>query len=232
MQVVILAAGKGERMRPLTLGTPKPLLKVGGKTLLDHIVESLPPDIDEIVLVTKYLGHKIRDYCGDEFHGKRVTYVDGSERGTAYSFLAAKPHIKSDRFLFVYGDELPYPRDIEECLKHPASILCWDVEDPWNHGIASLQPDGSIAEIIEKPKSPSSNLIANGVMVLNKKVFGYQPQVGPKGEYYFADMVNQFVRSNKVIAVKSISPIGGISTPEDLGRAEKQFMERQSKFKV
>lgn len=221
MKAIILAAGEGMRMRPLTLDTPKPLLQVGGITLLDHIFKALPAEITEAVIVTKYLGEQIREYCGAMFHGRHIQYADGSDQGTAYSFLAAKPFVTDDRFLFLYGDEFPDSDDIKRALTFPASIVCWEVSDPWNHGVATLREDGTIAEIIEKPEHPTSNFIADGIMVLSRKIFSYQPEKKPNGEYYFTSMVNQFVRDERVMAVKSEQKIGGISTLADVERVEK-----------
>jgi NDP-sugar pyrophosphorylase family protein len=72
MQCVILAAGKGTRLRPLTDNLPKPLVKVAGKTLLDHIVSSLPSAVDELIIVTGYLEEQIKAHCGTEFYGRKV----------------------------------------------------------------------------------------------------------------------------------------------------------------
>jgi len=85
MQCVILAAGKGTRLRPLTENCPKPLVEVGGKTLLDHIVGALPSSVDELIIVTGYLGEMIEAYCGTEFHGRKVTYVT-QKRAEWYSY--------------------------------------------------------------------------------------------------------------------------------------------------
>ena len=79
MQCVILAAGKGTRLRPLTEKCPKPLVEVGGKTLLDHIVGALPSAVDELIIVTGYKGEMIREYCGKEFYGRKVTYIHQEE---------------------------------------------------------------------------------------------------------------------------------------------------------
>ena len=76
MQCVIIAAGRGTRMRPLTDTTPKPLLKVCGKAVLDHIVEALPTQITELIIVTGYLGEQIREHCGEEFYVRPVTYLE------------------------------------------------------------------------------------------------------------------------------------------------------------
>lgn len=216
-----MAAGEGKRMRPLTNNTPKPLLRIAGKTILDYIFSALPEEIDEVIIVVRYLGDQIKNYCGSQFYGRRVIYVEGSNLGTAYSFLAAAPHLTNERFLLIYGDEMPKTSDIKACLLHKLSIVCWHVDDPSNHGIARLRDDGTIAEIIEKPKHPSGNMIADGVMVLNSNIFKYQPEKNANGEFYLSSLLNQFVKQERVMAVVSTKPISGISTPADLERVEK-----------
>ena len=87
MKVIILAAGKGERMRPLTLKTPKPLLKVKGKAIIDYVLDSLPADINEIIIVIKYLGDQIVRHVNKKYWKKSITFVQGSDEGNVYSFL-------------------------------------------------------------------------------------------------------------------------------------------------
>lgn len=220
MQVVILAAGEGTRMRPLTYKTPKPLLLVAGKPLLDHVFSALPEEIDEAIIVVRYLGDQIKKHCRAEFYGRRIQYVNGLLPGSALDFLATRPFIRGDRFLYINGDELPNKQDVAACLSYPLSDLCWEMSDPWNHGVAMLKDDGTIKEIVEKPEHPTSNLISNGVMVLSPQIFDYQPEKNAKGEYYFTSLLSQFVQDYSVVAVRSDSAFGGISTPADLERAE------------
>ncbi len=75
MQCVILAAGGGTRMRPLTLVRPKPLIIIASKPLIEHIVGALPSEIDSLIMVVCYKADMIRDYCGEIFLGRPVTYV-------------------------------------------------------------------------------------------------------------------------------------------------------------
>ncbi|MBI5728695.1 MAG: nucleotidyltransferase family protein [Candidatus Magasanikbacteria bacterium] len=223
MQAVIIAAGEGTRMRPLTLTIPKPLVKIAGKALLDYIFEALPEEITEAVMVVRYLGEQIKQYCGTTFHGRSIVYADGSPLGSAYSFLAAEPFIHDDRFLFINGDEFPSRVDIAACLQYPASVLCWTVDDPWNHGVPMLREDGTIAEIVEKPEHPAGNLISNGVLVLTRDIFSYQPKQKPNGEFFFTSMVDQFVHDHPTMAVQSAQAIGGLSTMEDIVRLEQRL---------
>src|SRR3989338_4751173 len=116
MKAVILAAGRGVRLMPLTANTPKPLLKYKGKTLLEHIFEELPEGIDEVIAVVGYLGEKIKDYLGNEYKGKKIKYANGSEKGNAYSLLAAKTFFRAkERFLVLYSDDLISQEDIKKC---------------------------------------------------------------------------------------------------------------------
>ena len=225
MKIVVLAAGEGMRMRPLTLDIPQPPLKIAGKTLLDHIFDALPPEIDEAIIVVKYLAEQIKNYCGSVFHGRKIIYAEGSELGNAYSFLASQPYINEERFLVIQGDELPLKEDVARCLVYDASILCWEAPDPWNHSTPVLDPDGSIKEIIEKLPNPATKLIADGVMVLNQKIFDCAP-VKIRGEFYFSAMLNQFVKKERVMAVISEwgQNIGGISSPSDIERVEKLLL--------
>ena len=106
-------------MRPLTDTRPKPMILVLGKPLLEYTFTALPDEIDEVILVVRYLGDKIKEHFGDNFLGKKIVYTEGSELGTAYSFLSAQAYLnKEKRFLFLYGDECPNAEDIKKCLEY------------------------------------------------------------------------------------------------------------------
>lgn len=226
-KAVILAAGEGTRMRPLTLETPKPLLPIHGRPIIDHIFEALPDEITDVVVVTKYLGEKIKAYIGEEHCGKRVHYAEGSDKGTAYSLKAAQKFFeKGERFLFLYGDEMTLKENIEKCLVHPLSILCFESKTPETGGVALLRDDGTIAEIEEKPAMPKTNIVADGIMVLDTSVFDYSPLPNSKGEFYLTSIINQFVKHCLVRAVLSDTFVGDITTPADLRRVEESLKRK------
>lgn len=220
MQCVILAAGKGTRLRPLTDDLPKPLVKVAGKALLDHIVEALPSAIDELIIVTGYLEEKIKDYCGPVFHGKRVTYVTQAEqKGTAHALWLCKDLLKG-RFLFMFADDLHGRGDIARATSYSRSMLTFTTDTPEKFGIVVRHPDGTLAEMIEKPEHSPSNLASTGVMVLDENIFKYDPYaVTTKGEFYLTDVIKEYAKEYPIAVVEQALwiPIG---YPEDIAKAE------------
>src|SRR5688572_19932255 len=99
MQAVIMAAGLGTRLRPHTLTTPKPMLSVAGRPILEWTFASLPPEVDEVVLVVNYLKDKIVGHFGDSWQGRKISYVEQTElRGTGDALSRCRA-ILSGKFL-------------------------------------------------------------------------------------------------------------------------------------
>ncbi|PIP29941.1 hypothetical protein COU12_00210 [Candidatus Jorgensenbacteria bacterium CG10_big_fil_rev_8_21_14_0_10_54_38] len=230
MKAVILAAGEGVRMRPLTLTTPKPLLHLAGKPLLKHIVEALPPTVSELIIVVGYRGDQIKNYCGNEFLGHAVHYVTQNERTGNYRALElAKPFLAPDEpFGLFFADDLIDRASIAKCLSRPPAIVASRVAHPERFGVITLNADGTVEEIVEKPKVPHSNLVTTSAYALTCDIFRYQPTPHPlNGEFYLATALAQMAReySIAVVETKFWIPIG---TPEDLARAEAILKEDQT----
>ncbi|MCA9361952.1 nucleotidyltransferase family protein [Candidatus Kaiserbacteria bacterium] len=227
MQCVILAAGKGTRLRPLTDDTPKPLVKVAGKPLLEHIVESLPSAVKELIIVTGYLEDQIKEHCGTQFKGRKVTYVTQEEqKGTGHALWLCKEHIKG-RFLFMFADDLHGAQDIARATSFTRSMLTLTTTTPERFGIVVRHPDGTLAEMIEKPALPPSNMASTGVFVLDENIFEFEPKVLMNGEFYHTDMVREYAKKYPIAVVEQQVwiPIG---YPEDVERAEKLLKVRSS----
>ncbi len=209
-------------MRPLTLTIPKTLTRIKGKPIIDYIMEALPDEVGEVIVVVRYLGEKIRDYLGSNFGGRKIVYVEGCGQGTAADFLLTQPYTNSDRFLVIYGDELPRSEDVANCCKYEFSLLVFKSDNPTAHGLVILK-DGLVNGVAEKPKKPLSDLAVNGVMVLGQEMFDYRPIPGKGGEFYLTSLVDQFAKSHKVYAVMSDGFIGDITTPADIARVEEML---------
>lgn len=203
MKAIVLAAGVGKRMLPLTQDIPKSLLRIGNQPIMDYIFDALPEEIDTVVVVVGYLENKIRMYLGAKYQGKNIRYVRQEElTGTATALLAARDLFsKGERFIIVYGDELPVTREIEECLSHKYSWLCCKSSNPRQSGIAKIDESGKIIEVVEKSENPPSDMSAAGIMVVNSSIFNYPVVQHENGEYYLASLMNGFMKDNNVCAV-------------------------------
>ncbi len=203
MKAVILAAGVGKRMLPLTKDTPKPLLRIANRPILDYIFDSLSGEVETVILVVGYLEHKIRTYLGVRYQGKTIRYVRQDElSGTATALLLTKELFqKNERFLLIYGDELPTKEEIKNCLDKKYSWLCTKSPNPKQSGIAEIDTNGKIVHVIEKPENPKSDMCAAGVMVIDASIFNYTPVQHANGDYYLTALMNEFAAQHDVYAV-------------------------------
>jgi UDP-N-acetylglucosamine diphosphorylase / glucose-1-phosphate thymidylyltransferase / UDP-N-acetylgalactosamine diphosphorylase / glucosamine-1-phosphate N-acetyltransferase / galactosamine-1-phosphate N-acetyltransferase len=216
MQCVILAAGKGTRLRPLTDNLPKPLVQVGGKTLLDHIVEAIPSAVDELIIVTGYLGHMIEEYCGEVFHGRKVTYVTQKEQnGTAKALWLCKDLVKG-RFLFLFADDIHGKDDLARATSFTRSLLVASVANPEKFGIVVRNPDGTLGLMIEKPEHAPSNCASTGAMVLDEHIFEFEPQTKVKEEFYLTEVIERYAQKYPIAIVEQSTwiPIANIDDVE------------------
>ncbi len=223
MKCVILAAGEGIRMRPLTLDMPKPMLPIVGQPILEHIIAALPEEITEIIFVIGYLGDKIIQHFGNEYQGRKIQYVWQKKKlGTANALLLCKELLEDQRFLLMYADDLHASESISQCLLHERSFLVMEHSDPCRFGVVSVDENGNMTEIVEKPEHPTSNLVSIGVMVLDDKIFQYTPELHSSGEYYLPTMINQMAKEHLIATVKAEHWFP-IATPEHLAEAEKHI---------
>jgi len=211
-------------MRPLTLTKPKTLLEVSGKPILEHIFDSLPDEIGEVVLVVGYFKEQIMAYCGREFKGRKIHYAfqDGEEYGTWVGLLAAKQFLGDNKFLVLVGDDIIDRDSIKNCLKHDFAVLAKEHPEPKKFGVIVSDNNRKILKFIEKPEVPPSNLVNTGMNVLDSRIFNYPPSKHANGEFYLVDAVSQLMRDYDVFVERAHFwfPIG---TPEDLTRADEYF---------
>lgn len=220
MQCVLICAGKGTRMRPLTETTPKPLIPVCGKPVLQHIIEALPPEIDELVLVVGYLKEQIKAYCGDEYLGKRVRYCEQEDfaAGTGDALWCAKD-LLHDTFLFMYADDIHGAPALQSIVREKHAMLAQRSDTPERFGVLVQNEDGTLKEIIEKPEHPQSDLVNVGGFLFTEAIFSYYDKIQKKDDSYLVELVEAYAAEHpvKVIVQDSWLPIG---YPEHIAAAE------------
>lgn len=225
MKVVILAAGKGTRMGKLSEETPKPMLSVLGKTLLEYKLESLPKEISEVVITVGHLKDKIVDVLGHSHQGRKITYVEQKELlGTAHALFACKEHlIGEDRFLVMMGDDIYSGDDMAECLEHAWSIGIRETDSLRGKAKVIFDDKGHIQEIIEKYPEDEAGFICVGMYGLTPEIFDEQMVAIPGGEYGLPQTILAAKDKRPIRAVQARFWLQ-ITAPEDLRMAE-QFFE-------
>lgn len=218
---VVLVAGKGTRMLPLTLETPKPMLRIAGKNLIEHKLLLLPETVSEIVLVVGYLGDKIRTYFGDEWNGKRIRYVVQHEQdGTAGALYAAKD-VLPQRFLVMMGDDLYSKEDIAEVMKYRFAICAIEVTNKEIGGEILRGSDGSFLGMHESKHFVERGLVNTGLYMLDERIFHYPPvAIGGSSTEYGLPHTLAVLARDIAVAIVPTTRWMQITKPEDLVSGE------------
>lgn len=211
-------------MKDLTSTVPKPMLQVNGKSLIEHKLDALPPEVDEVILIIGYLGHVIRDTFGEGFGGRRMTYVEQETlNGTAAAVWLARPHIK-DRFVVLMGDDLYARKDIESCMASPDwSVLVEKTESMGSGGKIVMDEQDHIVSI-EEGSHDGPGLMNTNLMVLDTRIFEYPivPKAPGSDEYGLPQTVLAASRASGI----PLHPVPTtfwiqITAPDDLAKAER-----------
>jgi NDP-sugar pyrophosphorylase family protein len=214
MDAIILAAGKGTRLRPYTNDTPKPLLPVQGRPILDWIIGALPP-VDRLVVVVNYLAEQIEAYLATQTHVRNwATVRQEVPRGTGDALMACKGKVTADRVMVLNGDDLIGRADLARLAAVPMGILVHPVDVPESFGIVVPNPDGTLQKIVEKPKGVPAPALANiGSYLFPKEVFDLTLPLSPRGEYEITDAVAQLAARHpfRVVEAAYWLPIGTVA---------------------
>ncbi len=204
--------------------TPKPMLEIGGRPKLAYTIEMLPSEIDEVILVVGYLGEQIREYFGDSFAGRKISYIAQTElNGTDGAVRLAQRLIKG-KFLVLMGDDLYRSDDIAQLIENDFALLAMKTDEAEQFGLVSVDDVGNLRAVVERPHGQSSGLINIGAYVLSPDYFDIPPVAISDSEYGLPQTLAQFAqnRSVKVITAKGWMAIGN---PEDLKLAQKRMGE-------
>jgi bifunctional UDP-N-acetylglucosamine pyrophosphorylase/glucosamine-1-phosphate N-acetyltransferase len=204
MDAIILAAGFGTRLRPHTLTTPKPLLPVQGRPILDWALGALPPEVTRVLVVVHYLADQIETYLHGQKHFAEWAVVpQGEPRGTGDAFRCCRDQVRSERFFVLNGDDLYGAADLAALARCPAGLLVHPVDEPRRFGIAFVRPDGSLEKLVEKPDLDGQQLANTGAYLFPRSVFATELTVSARGEYEITDYVSALATRQRVEPVEA-----------------------------
>jgi glucose-1-phosphate thymidylyltransferase len=234
MQAVILAAGKGTRLQPLTEDKPKVLVEVNGTPLIEDVFDNLiDSGATELIVVVGYKAEQIIDQYGDEYRDVPITYTHQREQlGLAHAILQAEPHIDGD-FMLMLGDNV-FRGNLEDVASRQqeeradAAFLVEEVpyEDASRYGVLDTNEYGEVIEVVEKPDDPPSNLVMTGFYTFTPAIFHACHLVQPseRGEYELPDAIDLLIQSGRTIdAIRLDGWRIDVGYPEDRDRAEERL---------
>ena len=219
MQCIILAAGRGTRMKELTTNTPKPMVRIFGKPLLEHKMDMLPDCVDEIVLIIGYFGNQIKEYFGFEWKGRKISYVfQKNLNGTGGAIFEAKDCLRQ-KFLVTMGDDLYGTEDLALLAKNDNALLAKISDIPFSSGVLRTDMDGNLLEIIEKTEIPELGMINTGAYALTSDIFDYEPVQISATELGLPQTIARMSKDRHVKIQLATSWLQ-VGRPEDLPKAE------------
>ncbi|WP_394740078.1 UTP--glucose-1-phosphate uridylyltransferase AglF [Natronococcus roseus] len=238
MQAVVLAAGEGTRLRPLTEDKPKGMVEIDEEPILTHCFDQLVElGADELIVVVGYLKEKIIDHYGDEYRGVPISYTHQREQnGLAHALSCVEEHIEDD-FMLILGDNV-FAANLEDVVRRQqenrtdAAFLVEEV--PWEeasrYGVCDTNAYGEITDVVEKPDDPPSNLVMTGFYTFSPAIFDACHQIQPsdRGEYELSDAVDLLIQNGRTIDAIGLEGWRiDVGYPEDRDEAEQRLQEAE-----
>ena len=234
MKALVLAAGSGTRLLPLTADRPKPMLTVAGRPLLEHTIRRLARfGVDDLVVNLHHAPDAVPAHFGDgSAFGVRIQYSREVELlGTAGALGPWRAHFSNGPFLIVYGDNLSTVRYDAIIDRHArahadATVALFWRDDPTKSGIAEVAPDGSIRRFLEKPAPDQvfSHWVNAGILALDPARLADVPDGGSD---FGRDLLPAWLNAGRRVAAYEMGPdehLWWIDTPEDLARSAPNWM--------
>lgn len=237
MKALVLSGGAGTRLRPFTDHHPKQLIPVAGRPVLDYgIAEIARLGIDEVAVVVGEWGPAIADHLGDGSRfGVRLTYLS-QERplGLAHCVRLARPFLGREEFLLylgdnVFADGLARPAAEFHRTAPAAQVVVRTVPDPRSYGVADVARDGTLRQLVEKPRQPPSDLAVLGAYFLGPQVHDAVDAIAPsaRGELEITDAISELLgRGHHVTAVRYDGYWADTGTVADLLRCNRHLLDQ------
>lgn len=232
---VVLAAGEGRRLEPLTNRRPKPMLPVADKPLLEHVlIAAKDAGISEFVFVIGYERDRIQTHFGDgDQWDVSIQYaIQDKQLGTAHA-LEAAADLVGDQFVVLNGDRIIEPSIVSQVCERvtadaaPAAVAVTRLSNATSYGVVGL--DGNrVTNIVEKPTESTSDIINAGVYAFDRSIFDAIDRIdsGVDGEYKLTDAINALAEEQSVAAVRYDGWWLDVSYPWDLLSVTGQILDR------
>lgn len=176
MEVIILAAGRGTRMAPLTDTTPKPMLEVLGKNLIEWKLEALPQEVTHIIFVVGYKKEVIQNYFGSSWKGIPITYIEQTTLdGTGGAVALCEPYVR-EKALILMGDDIYDKNDLQKLIDHDYAILVLDEGDEGLKKKGQVVENNGLLVGLNEGQSQTntpSSLINTAAYSISRKYFDY-----------------------------------------------------------
>jgi len=226
MKAVVLAAGLGKRLASITVNTPKVLLKIGQKTLIEHNVEKLRKiGINDIALVIGYRGEMVKEVLGNSV----IYYKQSEQLGTAHAFLCAENFVDEPYFLGMNGDMF-FTDPLTDFMKlKPPAIAAYHVEDTRRYGRMEIK-GGKLVAVKEKIEEETTGFVNAGVYLFPKQIFKWirKTPLSPRKEYEITDTIQMMIDQDLQFTVYELKDFWtDIAYLSDLERARRFIRARE-----
>jgi len=240
VKAVVLAAGKGTRMKEITNSIPKPMVEVGGRPMLWQVLTALGrAGVTDAAVIVGYRADVIRDYFGDGHDvGIHVSYfTQETQDGTGRAADPARDFLCDGPFFFTFGDILTEPeayRQMAEAFERQDTDLLLavrTVDDPYK-GAAVYVRDGRVERLVEKPARGTSttNYINAGIFVTQPVLFDYTArlELSERGEYEIPDAIRMMIADGLAVRAFELADYWrDVGTPEDLEAAGEDAQQKR-----
>ena len=228
MKVIILAAGRGTRMKDLTSNKPKPLIEVNGKPFLYYLIENVhKAGFNNLGIIVNYKKEQIREFL-DKYNirAKLIQQID--ESGVGAAIKSAKEFVGNENFISLMGDNYYFSEDLmkmnnndEYCYMHSTYS-----HNPEKYGVI-VSNNGFVSQVVEKPKEFITNTVSTGLYKLTPEIFNALDQIdiSERGECEIPDAFNLLAKQGKVKVIKSKKPWLDFGCPEDIPKVN-EFLDK------
>lgn len=213
MKAIILAAGQGTRLRPVTLTMPKPLVPVANKSLIVYAIEMLRDGgLKDVGIVVNAVEGPIKDQLGDgSALGVNLEYIVQEEQlGLAHAVSLCRDFVGTDPFAMFLGDNIFQDKMGDllrgfESSSYEAAVALGEVADPTRFGVAELN-NGTIRRVVEKPKDPPSNYAISGVYLFRNSIFNAIANIKPswRNELEITDAIQWLINNGDAVQAYKI----------------------------